>query len=490
MNFLRKMLGGTTAQPPKANPASDSPLSQEPEIRDATASDACLLATLFEENAPLETTLPVLLNAVSAVAQLHREGRVHGHLRPDLISADPARPLVDNLQTTPQGEKWSQPFAAGEYAAPELAREDTLAHPTTDIYSLGVLLYQALAGQPVESILGDEAVQRRVFAISGVPQILGRALGTPTQRFQNAGEFYDALSRWASRRLPMPEYLIATASTIGLNPIRTANEDAVLQLSGSWQGEDGQARWTLLAVADGMGGMDAGEAAAQAAVRSLAQSAMPLATLDRIPEEEVQAQWNTQWANQAAAAVTAVMEAQNARGGCTLIAALAIGNRITLAHAGDCRAYVFSASTGAWQVLTRDHSYVATLWQAGEIAWEELRTHPNRNQITRALGDKAQVPEWFFDSLEPATGKLSHTLAPHEVLLLCSDGTWEPMVEEEMARIISENFPNLGAVANAMLELALERGAPDNATVALLAMSQPNAVNAAKTEVVEPLPES
>ena len=124
-----------------------------------------------------------------------------------------------------------------------------------------------------------------------------------------------------------------------------------------------------------------------AAVRSLAQSALPLATLDRVPEEEVQAQWTKQWANQAAAAVTAAMQAQNARGGCTLITALAIGNRITLAHAGDCRAYVVSALSGEWKVLTRDHSYVATLWQAGEIAWEELRTHPNRNQITRALGE-------------------------------------------------------------------------------------------------------
>ena len=304
---------------------------------------------------------------------------------------------------------------------------------------------------------------------AGVPQILGKALGAPEQRFQNAGEFHTALSRWAARRLPVPEYVIATASTIGLSPIRTANEDAVLQLAGGWHGEDGQARWALLAVADGMGGMDAGEDAAQAAVRSLAQSALPLATLDRIPEEEVQAQWNKQWANQAAAAVTAAMEARHARGGCTLVAALVIGNRLTLAHAGDCRAYIFSTLTGQWKVLTRDHSYVATLWQAGEIGWEELRTHPNRNQITRALGDKVQVPDWLFDTLEIETGKLSHTLAPGEVLLLCSDGAWEPVLEEEMAQIISTHAPNLGAAAQALLELTLERGAPDNATVALLA---------------------
>ncbi len=474
MNFLRKMLGGTTNQATETDPAPVGPASPEPENRDTAPGDASLLATLFQENASLEATLPVLLKATEAVANLHRAGRVHGHLKPEAISINP---LLDDSQPTLQGEKWQEPFASGEYAAPELAREGTVAHPTADVYSLGVLFYQALAGQPVETILGDEAVQRRVFAISGVPQILGKALGTPEQRFQNAGEFYDALSRWTSRHLPMPEYIVATASTIGLNPIRTANEDAVLQLSGGWQGEDGQARWALLAVADGMGGMDAGEAAAQAAVRSLAQSAMPLATLDRVPEEEVQAQWNKQWANQAATAVTQAMQAQNAHGGCTLITALAIGNRITLAHAGDCRAYVFSALTGAWKVLTRDHSYVATLWQAGEIAWEELRTHPNRNQITRALGDKAQVPEWFFDTLEIETGQLSLTLAPGEVLLLGSDGAWEPMVEEEMAQIIREHFPNLGTAANAMLELALERGAPDNATVALLALTPTDSAN-------------
>lgn len=486
MNFLRKMLGGTTAGTSQTDATPDTTLPADPETAVTTAPNAPLLTTLFQENAPLETTLPVLLAAAGAVANLHNAGRVHGQLKPEAVSTDPARPLLDDSQTVAQGEKWSGPLPTGEYAAPELAREDAVAQPTADVYSLGVLFYQALAGQPVATILGDEEVQHRVFGISGVPQILGKALGAPEQRFQNAGEFYTALSRWAARRLPVPEYVVATASTIGLNPIRTANEDAVLQLAGGWHGEDGQARWALLAVADGMGGMDAGEDAAQAAVRSLAQSALPLATLDRIPEEEVQAQWNRQWASQAAAAVTAAMEARHARGGCTLVTALVIGNRLTLAHAGDCRAYVFSSPTKEWKVLTRDHSYVATLWQAGEIGWEELRTHPNRNRITRALGDKAQVPDWFFDSLEIETGQIAHYLTPGEVLLLCSDGAWEPVLEEEMAQIIATHAPNLGVAAQSLLALALERGAPDNATVALLATTDgavaPQAAEPAATD--------
>jgi protein phosphatase len=436
-------------------------------LADALPQNAPTLAELFAENAPLETTLPVLLAAAQTAAKMHARGWMHGGLRPEIICAASA-PFADFSSALPASEKLEMPISHGEFSAPELAQPGAVADARADVFSLGALFYRALAGAPLSQIENDEGLQRRVFTISGVPQILSRSLGASEARYQNAAEFHDALSRWSARRAPLREYSSAVASVIGLNPTRAANEDAALFLSGGAHSEWGQTRWALIAVADGMGGMDAGEAASRAAMRSLAQNAAALAILDELPDENIQARWTKEWAHNAAAGVAREMQSQNARGGCTLVFALMFENRISLAHAGDCRAYVFDVNSDHWEILTRDHSYVATLWQAGEIAWEELRTHPERNQITRALGEKEIMPDWFFDSLEIAHGKKTCELAPGEVLLLASDGAWEPVSENEMAQIIRLHFPDLSAAANAISKLALERGAPDNATVALL----------------------
>ena len=440
-------------------------------LADEFPPTAPTLAELFAEGAPPETTLPIILRAAKNAREMHARGWMHGGLRPEVISSAPGGNLMDFSSARPIGQRFDTPISHGEFSATELAQADATADARADVFSLGALLYRALAGVSLGEIQNNEEIQRRVFSISGVPQILTRALGEPPTRFQNAGEFYETLARWASRRASLWEYSSAVVSVIGLNPTRTANEDAALFLSGGAHSEWGQTRWAIIAVADGMGGMDAGEAASRAAIYSLAKSAAPLAVLDELPDENLQAQWTNDWAQTAAREVAGEMKKENARGGCTLVFVLAFGNRITLAHAGDCRAYIFSSENESWEILTRDHSYVATLWQAGEIAWEELRTHPERNQITRALGEKEIVPDWFYDSLETSTGQISREISPGEVLLLASDGVWEPVLENEMSQMIRRHFPDLSAAANAILDLALERGAPDNATIALLTVN-------------------
>ena len=158
----------------------------------------------------------------------------------------------------------------------------------------------------------------------------------------------------------------------------------------------------LFAVADGMGGHAAGEVASEIAVNVLAERAPahpdPEA-LGRAVEE----------ANRAI--IVAAHEGRGREGmGTTMTAAMLEGERLIIAQVGDSRAYLLHQ--GKLQQLTRDHSLMADMIEAGQLTPEEARTHPNRSVITRALGsDPHTQPDLYEINVE--TG---------DRLLICSDG--------------------------------------------------------------------
>ncbi len=199
---------------------------------------------------------------------------------------------------------------------------------------------------------------------------------------------------------------------------------------------------SLLVLADGMGGHSDGAQAAQCVIdeaQRLFQSPevlQPVALMQRIALQahESISQLNPELADREQPRTTAVMlHLQD--------------HRAIFAHTGDSRGYLIRA--GRVLHRTRDHSVVEGMIRRGELTEEEARRHPMRNQVSRCLGGLGRPAPMEVTPCPP--------LQPGDVLLLCSDGLWEPLSEEELCS---------GRDLEELAEIAVERNAlrADNTT--------------------------
>jgi serine/threonine protein phosphatase PrpC len=177
----------------------------------------------------------------------------------------------------------------------------------------------------------------------------------------------------------------------------------------------------LLVLADGMGGHLHGELAAEITIhtymRAFDQAAHP-----RISEP---AKFLSETMRNAHNAIVKYAQEQHLGGnpGTTCVAALVQDGQVYWAHAGDSRIYLLRGGNTA--AVTHDHSVVQQWSDWGIISPEEMKTHPDRNKITNCLGG---VGELFY--AEPTAAM---PLQSGDVLLLCSDGLWSPLVDKEIA---------------------------------------------------------
>jgi PPM family protein phosphatase len=230
---------------------------------------------------------------------------------------------------------------------------------------------------------------------------------------------------------------LAAATHIG--PVRSENQDVFA--ATPMHGGNGVA----LLVADGMGGLPGGGEAASAAVAA----AVAVLAAGRAELETVLA------AVQAANAAVATLRAEiGGQPGTTLTIAAVDGTHAVIGHAGDSRAYL--VRRGEAGVLTSDHSWVGEQVRAGALPPGSERRHPRRNVITRAV---------MGDELEPEA--LAVELGAGDVLMLCSDGFWEPLADEDIAGLLETPGP-LTAVVRRAVEVALDAGATDNVTLIAL----------------------
>lgn len=160
---------------------------------------------------------------------------------------------------------------------------------------------------------------------------------------------------------------------------------------------------------------------------------------------------------------------------CTTVAGCVFSeDGIVLFHAGDSRVY----RSDMWGVarMTRDHSLVQEMVDMGEIAPEEALTHPKRNVINRCIGIECRAPEIY----------VSHAaLVPGEKYLLCSDGLWESVSEQQINEVLDSGM-TLAEMADALVETALSQGSDDNTSVCIcMAQAEPD-----KAEVPEPEPDT
>src|SRR5918999_4283493 len=207
----------------------------------------------------------------------------------------------------------------------------------------------------------------------------------------------------------------------------------------------------LFAVADGMGGAQAGEVASRLAVDAFRE----FREADELePEERVAA--IIQEANRRI--YERAREDTQASGmGTTVTAALVGEESVSIGHVGDSRAY--RLRDGRLEQLTDDHSLVADLVRGGRLTPEEADVHPQRSVITRALGTDAKVDVDAF----------TFETHPGDVILLCSDGLTTMVTDEEIVAIVGE-AKNLEQAAKQLVKAANRRGGEDNVTVVLFAL--------------------
>jgi serine/threonine protein phosphatase PrpC len=217
---------------------------------------------------------------------------------------------------------------------------------------------------------------------------------------------------------------------------------------------------TLCVVADGLGGHASGQEASRLAVRILAAHflrsvALPYMSAPTGDDEEqmgFEAGLVPALKDGVEAANTTICARNAATGadmGSTCVAVLVYRDTAYFINAGDSRGYVLE-DAGLRRVTT-DHSLVEQLIASGLIPPEERYTHPQRNQIFRSLGDEPTMP------LDTFTQKLR----PGMRLLLCSDGLWEMVRDDEMARILRETASPQQA-CDLLINAANEHGGEDN----------------------------
>ena len=420
-----------------------------------------------------ELTPPQVVSLLAQVAyalcQLHSQGWLHLSLRPAVIVLGKPIRVLDLGHSTRIDQKPPTPFYFAGYSAPELLADGAI-DARADIYSIGALLFHAMSGYPIAESGAMLSGWQPETPIAGVPQILHKCLGPLDTRYATMAELHQDLVRLARRCAPRVRYECVSATTIGLEPTRTVNQDAYGFSCVQSEAEDGVRSWAVITVADGMGGMAAGEVASAVAVNTvLAEATAVLAASPNLSAEE-QARMTTDWVRKANEKVCDAMEAKQAKGGCTLVCAFLLDKRLTIGHVGDCRIYLIR--DGSIQTLTRDHSVAMSLVMQSQLDISQLRGYPDRSNVTRSLGERKKLPGHYVDTLAQVTGKDSLELRAGDTLLLCSDGLWEPVVEQTVVDALTEKAPDLKAAADKLIVLALQNGAPDNATVSLLRIDE------------------
>ena len=227
----------------------------------------------------------------------------------------------------------------------------------------------------------------------------------------------------------------AARSDVGL--VRSNNQDS------------GFAGPHLLVVADGMGGRAGGDVASSLAIAHLA----PLDDEAHGPDSAVDALGAALVDAQAALMERAHEETGLAGMGTTVTALLRAGNKLVMAHIGDSRGYLLR--DGSLVQVTTDHTFVQYLVATGRITEEEAEHHPQRSVIMRVLGDH---------DTDPVPDISVREARPGDRWLLCSDGLSGVVSHDTMAETLRE-IADPDACAEALVELALRGGAPDNVTV-------------------------
>lgn len=212
----------------------------------------------------------------------------------------------------------------------------------------------------------------------------------------------------------------------------------------------------LFLVADGMGGAEAGEWASEAGMMKAMEQVMMTNDWSVLSSDEVKAK-----IKHAATEANRVVYEQKVKLppgkdlGSTLTMAMVIGDQLYVANVGDSRTYLYSKDNRALTQVTKDHSLVQSLVDAGQLTREEMADHPQSNLVFRVLGGKKDIDVDVFGPIK---------VDSKTRIMCCCDGLWEEVNDGQIASVLSQNLSS-SETANQLVNMANNHGGKDNTTV-------------------------
>lgn len=279
----------------------------------------------------------------------------------------------------------------------------------------------------------------------------------------------------------MSNIIFRMAAKTDMGCVRTNNEDN-FQASANLAVEP--MRWinneqyslgekgALLVVADGMGGMNAGEVASEIAIETVREYFAPQNLTPEVMKSRVTIErFMKEIIVEADARIKQTGHANpESRGmGTTIVIAWILDKKLYVSWCGDSRAYIWNRNTGLFQI-SKDHSYVQELVDQGKISPEDAFDYPDSNIITRSLCDASP-------KAKPDCLLMPQDLCDGDIILLCSDGLNGMLRDNEIEQIIAENVHDMNHCTDALIHAALEAGGADNVTVALCQILSGGAVS-------------
>ena len=226
---------------------------------------------------------------------------------------------------------------------------------------------------------------------------------------------------------------------------------------------------TLLALADGMGGMGGGSLASRIAVDTLMETYYNDVS-DNVTESLTKAflKANKQVIDKGAE------HFETARMGSTLTAIVITKNKMYYSHVGDSRGYLIYGNDITQ--FTEDHSYVASLVKAGVITAEEAETHPDRHVITKAIGLSAELT---VDACQ-----IDRQIEKNMYILLCCDGLHGVVSDDVIVSTLTE-YREPDVVAEKLVDKANENGGPDNITVLIARIDKVDLISSVTNRLID-----
>ena len=421
-----------------------------------------------------------LAQLAEAMLHLHSAGALFECLTPEMaiVTAASQATFCDLSRLLPMPVPKEVEISPDFSVAPELRQRPLEVDGHANLYSFGALLQALLFGRELaEPDFKSPGVPRPLFERDAeCHPILGRLLARtfvrePRRRFPSYDQididptgFRELLDNLeiAGRSLDRVRLDVASWSNTGL--VRAGNEDAVAVLHSSESRQDDTDDFTLIALADGMGGMASGELAAAIAIQSvrdffLRHSPMTDLLLNR-PPTEVPVDFpalideSLREANRLVNEEAQKLDSHRGMG-CTAEVVLIDGRHVYIGHVGDSRVYHLSG--GRMTQITHDHTLVSQLVALGQLTEEEAEHHPQRSELQQAIGGRRDVyPDHY--SLEVQVG---------DWLLVCTDGLSNQMPKAAMAAAL-QAAGSAEKAARRLVNQVIIDGALDNVTVAVV----------------------